>query len=44
MLCTDVSIRPSYMKLSGCHLDLLINFNVKQLKTGIRRLVHELPE
>ena len=23
---------------------LLINFNVKQLTMGIRRLVHELPE
>ncbi len=34
----------SYLKLSGCHLGLLINFNVKQLTTGIRRLVHELPE
>ncbi len=34
----------SYLKLSGCHIGLLINFNVKQLTTGIRRLVHELPE
>jgi GxxExxY protein len=34
----------SYLKLSGCHLGLLINFNVKLLKQGIRRLVHELPE
>ena len=34
----------SYLKLSGCHVGLLINFNVKQLKTGLRRLVHELPE
>ena len=34
----------SYLKLSGCHVGLLINFNVKQLKTGIRRLVNELPE
>ncbi len=28
----------------GCHIGLLINFNVKQLTMGIRRLVHELPE
>jgi len=34
----------SYLKLSGKHLGLLINFNVKMLKTGIRRLAHELPE
>ncbi len=34
----------SYLKLSGCHVGLLINFNVKQLKTGLRRLVNELPE
>ncbi len=26
------------------HIGLLINFNVKQLTMGIRRLVHELPE
>ncbi len=30
----------SYLKLSGCHIGLLINFNVKQLTLGIRRLVH----
>ena len=34
----------SYLKLSGCQVGLLINFNVKQLKTGLRRLVNELPE
>ncbi len=34
----------SYLKLSGCHIGLLINCNVKQLTMGIRRLVHELPE
>lgn len=34
----------AYLKLSRCHVGLLINFNVKQLKTGIRRLVNELPE
>ncbi len=34
----------SYLKLSGCHVGLLINFNVKLLKSGIRRLVNELPE
>jgi GxxExxY protein len=28
----------SYLKLSGCKVGLLINFNVKVLKNGIRRL------
>lgn len=30
----------SYLKLSGCQVGLLINFNVKVLKNGIRRLVN----
>lgn len=34
----------SYLKLSGLHVGLLINFNVRVLKHGIRRLVNELPE
>ena len=34
----------TYLKLSGCHVGLLINFNVEQLKNGIRRLVNELSE
>ena len=34
----------SYLKLSGCHVGLLINFNVKLLRKGIRRLVNELKE
>ncbi len=29
----------TYMKLSGCHLGLLINFYHKSLKYGIKRLV-----
>lgn len=29
----------TYMKLSGCKLGYLINFNVKYLKDGIRRVV-----
>jgi GxxExxY protein len=32
----------SYLKLSGCHVGLLINLNVKLLRNGIRRLVNEL--
>ena len=31
----------SYLKLSGCHVGLLINFNVKMLKQGIKRIVHD---
>ena len=34
----------SKLKLSGCKVGLLINFNVKVLKDGIRRLVNELEE
>ncbi|HXG08672.1 MAG TPA: GxxExxY protein [Gemmataceae bacterium] len=34
----------SYLKLSGCKLGLLINFNVRVLKDGIKRLVHNFPE
>jgi hypothetical protein len=29
----------TYMKLSGCKLGYLLNFNVKQLKEGIKRIV-----
>jgi len=31
----------SYLKLSGCNVGLLINFNVKVLKDGIRRLIND---
>lgn len=34
----------SYLKLSGCQVGLLINFNVRLLKDGIRRLVLGLKE
>ena len=34
----------SYLKLSGIKVGLLINFNVLQLKLGIRRLVKDFPE
>lgn len=30
----------TYLKLSGCGLGLLINFNVKLLKNGIKRLAN----
>ncbi|MGE5297378.1 MAG: GxxExxY protein [Solirubrobacterales bacterium] len=32
----------SYLKLSGRKVGLLINFNVAQLKNGIKRMVNEL--
>ncbi|MDP2936289.1 MAG: GxxExxY protein [Dehalococcoidia bacterium] len=33
----------SYLKLSGLRLGLLINFNVKVLKDGIRRVINGFP-
>ena len=32
----------SYLKISRCRIGRLINFNVKQLAKGLRRLVNEL--
>jgi GxxExxY protein len=32
----------TYLKLSGCKLGLLINFNVALLKSGIKRVVNNL--
>jgi GxxExxY protein len=34
----------SYLKLSGCKVGLLISFNVKVLKNGIKRLVYGFQE
>lgn len=34
----------TYLKLSGCHVGLLINFNVHVLTNGVHRLVRGLPE
>lgn len=31
----------SYLKLSGCKVGLLINFNVKVLKSGLRRIIND---
>ncbi|MFB3895310.1 MAG: GxxExxY protein [bacterium] len=43
---TDVHIAQvlTYLKLSKCRLGLLINFNVKKLKDGIKRLVNHLED
>ena len=32
----------TYLKLSGCKLGLLLNFNVKSMKQGIKRVVNNL--
>ena len=40
----NVSRMLSYLKLPGCKAGLLINFNVKVLKDGIRRVVHGFPD
>lgn len=34
----------SYLKLSGCKVGLLINFNVQVLKNGVRRVVNNFPD
>jgi GxxExxY protein len=34
----------SYLRQSGLHLGLLINFNVKWLRDGITRIVNQFPE
>jgi len=34
----------SYLKLSGIKVGLLINFNVRLLKDGIRRVVNDYPD
>jgi GxxExxY protein len=34
----------TYLRLSGCKLALLLNFNVLLLKKGIKRLVHNFPD
>ena len=41
---TDVHLAQilTYLKLSNCKLGLLINFNVKSLKDGIKRVVNRL--
>ncbi|MFA5239766.1 MAG: GxxExxY protein [Phycisphaerae bacterium] len=34
----------SYLKLSGCKVGLLINFNVRVLKDGVVRVVNDFPD
>lgn len=34
----------SYLKLSGCKVGLLLNFNVMVLKQGIKRVVNNFPD
>ncbi len=30
----------TYLKVSGCNLGLLMNFNVLKIKDGVRRIIH----
>ena len=32
----------TYLKLSGCNVGLLINFNVKMLRSGIQRVINDI--
>jgi GxxExxY protein len=34
----------TYLKLSGCPVGLLLNFNVPLLKDGLKRIVHNFPD
>jgi GxxExxY protein len=34
----------TYLKLSGVHVGLLLNFHVLRMKDGVHRYVNELPE
>jgi len=34
----------SYLRLSGCKVGLLMNFNVARLKDGIQRMVNDFPD
>ena len=34
----------SYLRLTKCHLGLIINFNVTQLTRGVKRVVNEFPD
>ena len=33
----------TYLKLSGCHIGFLLNWNVRLMKDGIKRWVYDLP-
>lgn len=33
----------TYLRLTGCPVGLLLNFNSRRLKDGLKRLVHNLP-
>lgn len=34
----------TYLKLSGCHLGFLMNFNTRLLKQGLKRVVYRIPD
>ena len=33
----------SYLRMSGLHVGLLLNFNVRVMKHGLKRLVNDFP-
>jgi GxxExxY protein len=33
----------TYLKIKGCHLGFLLNWNVRLMQSGIRRIVYNLP-
>ena len=37
-------LESNYLRLSNLHLGLIINFHVKYLKDGVKRLVNNLSE
>jgi GxxExxY protein len=39
----DLAQMMTYLRLSGCRLGLILNFNVKWMKAGIRRVVWDPP-
>ena len=34
----------TYLRLSGCCVGLLLNFGARQMKEGIKRIVHKFPD
>jgi GxxExxY protein len=39
----DLAQMMTYLRLAGCRLGLILNFNVKCMKAGIRRVVWDQP-
>ena len=43
ILPIDLSQMQTYLKLTDCNVGLILNFNVKWLKEGIKRVIHARP-